>query len=82
MNMVVCVKQVIDPEAPPATFKIDSSTSTVVPPQGIAPVIDPYGEFALEAALKVKDANGGKITAISPSSQRIRHYISNSLASC
>ena len=26
MNMVVCVKQVIDPEAPPATFKIDPST--------------------------------------------------------
>ena len=50
MNVVVCVKQVIDPEAPPATFKIDSS-GRVVPPPGIPPVIDPYGEYAVEAAL-------------------------------
>ena len=39
MNMIVCVKQVIDPEAPPATFKIDAATrkATMV---GAAPVID------------------------------------------
>ena len=80
MNMVVCVKQVNDPEAPPATFKIDSSTSTVVPPQGIAPVIDPYGEFALEAALKVKDANGGKITAISMGTNLLRDVVKKPLS--
>jgi hypothetical protein len=28
-------------------------------------VINPYGEFAVEAALKVKDAKGGKVTALS-----------------
>ncbi len=64
MNMVVCVKQVIDPEAPPASFKIDPVTQKATM-QGAAPVIDPYGEFAVEAALRVKDAKGGKITAIS-----------------
>ncbi len=64
MNMVVCVKQVIDPEAPPASFKIDPVTQKAIM-QGAAPVIDPYGEFAVEAALRVKDAKGGKITAIS-----------------
>ena len=64
MNMIVCLKQVLDPEAPPASFKIDPSGSKVVPPPGIAPVLDPYSEYALEAALKIKDAQGGKITAM------------------
>ncbi len=80
MNMIVCVKQVIDPEAPPATFKIDPSTSKVVPPAGIAPVIDPYGEFALEAALKIKDAQGGKITAISLGTNLAREVVKKPLS--
>jgi len=65
MNLIVCVKQVIDPEAPPASFKIDPSTSKMVPPSGVTPVIDPYSEYAVEAALRIKDAQGGKITVIS-----------------
>jgi electron transfer flavoprotein beta subunit len=63
--MIVCCKQVIDPEAPPATFKVDTATNKVVPPQGVPPVISPFDEQAVEAALRIKDAKGGKITAIS-----------------
>jgi electron transfer flavoprotein beta subunit len=63
--MIVCCKQVIDPEAPPASFKVDTSTNKVVPPPGVPPVISPFDEQAIEAALRVKDAQGGKITAIS-----------------
>jgi len=63
--MIVCCKQVIDPEAPPATFKVDTATNKVVPPQGVPPVISPFDEQAVEAALGIKDAKGGKITAIS-----------------
>ena len=65
MNMIVCCKQVIDPEAPPASFKVDASSNTVVPPPGVPPVISPFDENAVEAALQIKDAQGGKITAIS-----------------
>ncbi len=65
MNLIVCVKQVIDPEAPPASFKIDPSTSKLVPPPGVSPVIDPYSEYSVEAALRIKDTQGGKITVIS-----------------
>ena len=65
MDMIVCCKQVIDPEAPPATFKVDTATNKVMPPQGVPPVISPFDEQAVEAALKIKDAKGGKITAIS-----------------
>ena len=66
MDMIVCCKQVIDPEAPPATFKVDAATNKVVPPQGVPPVISPFDEQAIEAAIRVKEAQkGGKVTAIS-----------------
>jgi len=80
MNMIVCVKQVIDPEAPPASFKIDPSSNKVVPPQGVSPVIDPYAEYAVEAALRVKDALGGKITAISLGTNQLRDIVKKPLA--
>ena len=65
MNMIVCVKQVLDPEAPPGSFKIDSDTNNVLPPTGFPPVISPFDEQAVEAALRIKDIKGGKITIIS-----------------
>ena len=57
MNIIVCVKQVIDPEAPPASFKIDAAANKAEM-RGAPPVIDPYGEFAVEAALRLKEAQG------------------------
>ncbi len=80
MNMVVCVKQVIDPEAPPASFKIDTTGNKVVPPPGVPPVIDPYAEYAVEAALRIKDALGGKITAISLGINQLRDVIKKPLS--
>jgi len=65
MNMIVCIKQVVDPEAPPASFKIDPAGNKMMTPPGVSPVVDPYAEYAVEAALRIKDAQGGKITAIS-----------------
>ena len=64
MNIIVCVKQVIDPEAPPATFKIDAAGNKAEM-HGVPPVIDPYGEFAVEAGLRLKEAGGGKVTILS-----------------
>ena len=75
MNIIVCVKQVIDPEAPPASFKIEAASGKVVPPPGVSPVVDPYGEYAVEAALKIKDATGGKITVLSLGVNLLRNVI-------
>jgi len=80
MNMIVCVKQVIDPEAPPASFKIDPATNKVMPSAGVSPVVDPYGEYAVEAALKIKDAQGGKITAMSLGINLLRDVIKKPLS--
>jgi len=80
MDIIVCVKQVIDPEAPPASFKVDSDKNKVTLPPSIAPVIDPYAEYAVEAALRVKDAQGGKITALSLGVNLLRDVIKKPLS--
>jgi len=80
MNMIVCVKQVIDPEAPPASFKIDSASNKVVPPPGVSPVISPFDEQAVEAALRIRDVQGGKITVISMGVNLLRDVVKKPLA--
>ena len=80
MNMIVCCKQVIDPEAPPASFRVDTSANKVVPPPGVPPVISPFDEQAIEAALRVKDAQGGKITAISLGTGLLRDVVKKPLS--
>ena len=64
MNMVVCVKQVPDPEIPRAKFRIDPVAKQAIPPEGLAPIINPYDERAVELALRVKQKHGGKITVL------------------
>jgi electron transfer flavoprotein beta subunit len=80
MNTIVCVKQVLDPEIPPAKFKIDPETKQVIPPPGVPPVISVYDERAVEAALRLKDKNGGKITVLSMGSPKaadvVKHVLS------
>jgi electron transfer flavoprotein beta subunit len=79
VNIVVCVKQVIDPEAPPASFRIDAANNKAEM-RGAPPVIDPYGEYAVEAALKLKEAKGGRITVISLGLNLLREVVKKPLA--
>jgi electron transfer flavoprotein beta subunit len=79
MNIIVCVKQVIDPEAPPSSFKIDAATNRVEM-KGAPPVIDPYGEYAVEAALKIKEKSGDKITVMSLGVKLLREVVKKPLA--
>jgi len=78
VNMIVCCKQVPDPEAPPSVFKVANNKMTL--PPDVKPVIGQYEEFALEAALKIKDTGGGKITALSLGNSFVRDVIKKSLA--
>ena len=80
MEMIVCVKQIPDPEAPPASFKIDPTANKVIPPPGVPPVISPFDENAVEAALRVKDAHGGKITVLSLGNKLVRDVVKKPLA--
>jgi len=80
MNIIVCCKQVLDPEAPPASFKIDPAGSKVVPPSNVPPVVSPFDENAVEAALKIKDKQGGKITVLSLGNNLTRDVVKKPLS--
>jgi electron transfer flavoprotein beta subunit len=81
MNIIVCVKQIPDPETPASSFRIDEINKAVVPAQGIAPVVNPYDPQATEAALRLRDAAGeGTITVISLGPASARDSIKHALA--
>jgi electron transfer flavoprotein beta subunit len=80
VNMIVCCKQVLDPEAPPASFKINPATNQVVPPAGVPPVVSPFDEQAVEAALRVKDKLGGKISVLSLGNNMLRDVVKKPLS--
>jgi electron transfer flavoprotein beta subunit len=81
LNMIVCVKQIPDPETPATAFRVDEAAKKVVPAQGIAPVISPYDAQAVEAALRIRDAQGGgKITILSVGPASARDAIKHCLA--
>ncbi|MCI0372386.1 MAG: electron transfer flavoprotein subunit beta/FixA family protein, partial [candidate division NC10 bacterium] len=63
MEIVVCLKEIIDPEIPPSQFKIDPVAKRQLQ-EGHALVISTYDENALEVALKLKEAAGGAVTAL------------------
>lgn len=56
MRIIVCMKQVPDPEGPRESFVVNNEEMRVVP-QGIPPVLSLFDENALEAALRIKDKN-------------------------
>lgn len=64
MNIVVCVKQVPDPEAPPSVYLVDPDGKHITC-RGAPPVISTYDENALEAALKIKDSLECRLTVLS-----------------
>ncbi len=59
MNIVVCIKQVPDTQE----VRLDPVTHTLKR-EGIAAIINPFDLYALEEGLRVKDAQGGKVTII------------------
>lgn len=66
MHLVICAKQIPDPETPPSAFRIDTAKNAVIPAQGIAPVLSQFDGMAAEAALRIKEANPGtKVTVVS-----------------
>jgi electron transfer flavoprotein beta subunit len=60
MNIVVCVNHVPDTEA---KVKVGQDGKTI-DPAGVNFILNPYDEFAIEAALKLKEQNGGQTIAM------------------
>jgi electron transfer flavoprotein beta subunit len=59
MHIVVCIKQVPDAK----NVRIDPNTHTLVR-QGVESIINPFDMFAVEAALRLKDQLGARVTTL------------------
>src|SRR3954452_18547862 len=80
LNIVVTVKQVPDPDIPPSHFKVDEAAKKVVPPPGQNPVMNGYDANALEAALRLKEQLGGKVTVVSLGGDSARDTLKRAIA--
>ena len=79
MNIIVCVKEIIDPELPPDNFKIDPTRNIGLCPDSVPLVINPFDEQAVEAALRIKDSSGAKITILSLGNKLHREVVKKPL---
>lgn len=62
MKIIVCVKQVPDTEA---SIKVKTG-STKIETEGVSMVVNPYDEYAVEEALRIKEKLGaGEVTIVS-----------------
>jgi electron transfer flavoprotein beta subunit len=80
INIIVCMKQVLDPEIPLSLFHIDPEARRAVQPKATPPVLSPFDENALEAALKIKDLQDAKVTVISLGKKLIKTVVTSPLA--
>lgn len=80
MEIIVCIKQILDPDLPPAKFMVDTQHNRVIPPEGIPLVINPYDALAVEAALRIKEEKGGEITVITMGEKSAEDIVRKALA--
>ena len=75
MNIVVCVKQTFDTEA-----KIVLGGNGKIDDTGVKLVINPYDEFAIEEALKLKEKFGGEVTLVSMGVEKVQEALRTGFA--
>ncbi len=75
MNIAVCVKQVIDTEAKarldPESWRLDRSVTCV---------LNPYDEYAVEEALRIKEAHGGEVVVVCMGPEKADDAVRKALA--
>lgn len=74
------MKQVLDPEIPLSLFHIDAEARLAVPPKAMPPVLSPFDENALEAALRIKDNQEATVTVVSLGKKFVRAVVTSPLA--
>ena len=76
MNSVVCIAQVPDTEA---RIKI-STDGRRIDEAGLKFIVSPYDEFALEEAIRLKEAKGGDVTVVAFGPDRVQQALRECLA--
>ncbi|WP_126425232.1 electron transfer flavoprotein subunit beta/FixA family protein [Brevibacillus marinus] len=74
MNIIVCLKQTFDTEE-----KI-TLTNGRVNEEGVNYILNPYDEYAVEEALRLKEEYGGEVTAITVGPERTVSALQTALA--
>src|SRR5512138_779649 len=77
MKIVVCVKQVPDTET---RVKIAASGNAISEPDVSNWIISPYDEFAIEEAIRIKEAKGGEVVLVSAGPDRAQAALRTGLA--
>jgi len=76
MNVVVCVKQVPDPNS---VGQLDPTTHNLKR-DGVEVVLDPGDEYGIEAGLQLAEAHGGQVTVVSMGPEKALDAIRKALA--
>ncbi len=81
MRVVVCVKQVPNPEIAASQYRVDEQARTVAPVAGVQLVMSPFDEQAVEAALRIREAHPGtRTTVMSLGPESARNALKHGLA--
>ena len=80
ITIAVCVKQVVDPEAPLSLFQLADDGKSLVPPPGTPPVLSSFDENALEAALRIKDEVSARVIVLSLGNKLAKPVLKKTLA--
>jgi len=77
MKLVVCVEQVPDTET---RVRIAASGSTISEADVQSWIVSPYDEFAIEEALRIKEAKGGEVVLVTVGPDRAQAALRTGLA--
>ena len=82
MHILACVKQILDPEIATTVFRVNEEKKEVVPIPGMSPVISPFDAQAVEAGMRLKDADPDniKLTVASMGGEAARAVLKQGLA--
>ena len=75
MKIAVCIKQVPDT----TDVKIDPKTNTLIR-EGVASICNPFDEYAVEEALRIKEKYGGEVHVITMGPPQAIEVLKNALA--
>lgn len=75
MKILVCIKQTFDTEA-----KITLDKDGKIERQGVSLIMNPYDEFAVEEALRLKEKHGGEVTVITVGAPESQDALRQALA--
>jgi len=79
MRILVCMKQILDPDVPARDFRIDGGHKEAE--RGGANLVpNIFCENALETALQLRDATGGSVTAVSFGTEETEDVLRKALA--